>query len=760
MQERREQPMTSFATCSGLFALAFAVRCLSWPIVFGERGVFPNGFDAYYHLRRIVYTASHFPSSLSFDPYINHPEGAELHWSPLFDGALAMLARLLVHPIDREEVLQVLIWIPPLLGALTVVGTYLLSRRFFGGRAALFAGLLLALLPVHANYSAIGFIDHHVAVALTWLVLLAAAMSYLTRAPEASVTSTWMLALTLGALIALAFHLQPGMLLQVAILEAALLASFLDVPEVPLARTRALQLAACHLTAFALLAPVARVEWQRWGAFHPAVLSGFQPWLTGLLCVTYALLGALSGRLATRSWRLQATATIGLLLILASLWWIPELGANLEESLAIFGRGGVRSGIVESKPLFADVAAVMHATTRLSGVLVLLPVLFVAGVRVARRSERRAPLLLLVWCGLALFGAALVQLRYANSLSIPMVMLAGWAIEAWFRKVARREGRHRARLRIAGVTVIALCLAPLLHTYQPALQNLLRWRRSGLLGVEEVEVRKRILVNTARWLRDHSEPSPGFHDATGPPPYGVLTNWAHGNVVLYEAQRAVVASNFGDDVGLRGYALSNEYFRASPERAREILEDLRVRYVVSHTPREAFGPDSMHAHLYYLDGGESRGSFASDGRKLRSIAGPVSALTRHRLVYESLPMPLPGPRGRLPAFKIFEYVAGARVEGRAPARSTIAVELDLVSNRRRLFRWRASVSADELGRYTLVLPHATQGGPSAVRARGPYRVRLVGREQAWRQLRVPETAVRDGESLAGPDLRVDAGSAE
>ena len=43
------------------------------------------GSDSFYHMRRILYTVDHFPSTLWFDPSINYPEGLELLWPPLFD---------------------------------------------------------------------------------------------------------------------------------------------------------------------------------------------------------------------------------------------------------------------------------------------------------------------------------------------------------------------------------------------------------------------------------------------------------------------------------------------------------------------------------------------------------------------------------------------------------------------------------------------------------------------------------------------------
>ena len=77
----------------GLLALALTLRLAGWPDVFEGGAVHPVGNDAYYHLRRIVYSLVHFPALLDFDPYINFPEGAKPIWTPVFDWGVALLMR-------------------------------------------------------------------------------------------------------------------------------------------------------------------------------------------------------------------------------------------------------------------------------------------------------------------------------------------------------------------------------------------------------------------------------------------------------------------------------------------------------------------------------------------------------------------------------------------------------------------------------------------------------------------------------------------
>ena len=162
-----------------LFLFALALRALSLPLVYdGRGGVYFFGNDAYYHARRIVHAIAHFPAYLQRDPYQNYPFGGEPIWPPTFDWLAALAARIFVDTSNLEAIERFLVWIPPVLGAATVVLLYFLVRRFAGNVAAWAAGLLLAILPAHSWYSQLAFVDHHVATALMTTLLLAAGMLF------------------------------------------------------------------------------------------------------------------------------------------------------------------------------------------------------------------------------------------------------------------------------------------------------------------------------------------------------------------------------------------------------------------------------------------------------------------------------------------------------------------------------------------------------------------------------------------------------
>jgi asparagine N-glycosylation enzyme membrane subunit Stt3 len=154
---------------------------------------------------------------------------------------------------------------------------------------------------------------------------------------------------------------------------------------------------------------------------------------------------------------------------------------------------------------------------------------------------------------------------------------------------------------------------------------------------------------------------------------------------------------------------------------------------------------SLFRALYVRDGSSRRD--ADDGALL------LPALERHRLVFES--------RGRdfrdakaPPAYKLFEVVAGAEVEGRAAPGRAIDVGLYVTSNRGRRFLYDTQVVADAEGRYRVRLPYATTGGPPALKTSPFYRFSCGGEVQG---MFVDEQDVQAGRELQGPDLCLESG---
>ena len=136
VQSRRAFPFARTAGPAGAarggVPARVAVRALPYPTVFTAAGVFPDGPDAYYHLRRIAYSVVGFPRFLDFDPYVSFPDGGRPIWTPLFDFSLAALAHFGLGARAGRALETYLMWAPPLLGAACVLAVHALGAPRVG----------------------------------------------------------------------------------------------------------------------------------------------------------------------------------------------------------------------------------------------------------------------------------------------------------------------------------------------------------------------------------------------------------------------------------------------------------------------------------------------------------------------------------------------------------------------------------------------------------------------------------------------------
>jgi asparagine N-glycosylation enzyme membrane subunit Stt3 len=163
-----------------LWLLAFAVRLMTYHQVFspvpftdGSR-ISVYGDDPPYHVRRIGLTMQSFPWVAYEDSYLAYPSGwRSACWPPLFDWPIAAAAKALGYsPRDQEAWLRLLVYVPPLLGAFTVLIAFFIARRFMDDKAALVSSAVFALMPGHIFYSLLGRVDHHVVEMLSGLVMI------------------------------------------------------------------------------------------------------------------------------------------------------------------------------------------------------------------------------------------------------------------------------------------------------------------------------------------------------------------------------------------------------------------------------------------------------------------------------------------------------------------------------------------------------------------------------------------------------------
>ena len=167
--QRLHIPDWLFSTAAILVAMSLALVlriALPWDSVFSAVGIKLTGIDAYYYMRLVDNLAANFPYLNQFDPYIIYPGGDFITRVPAFFAyILAGAVRLFGGAMpDRHTVDSIAVFVPPLLGALSVIPAYVIGRALVNRWAGLVAALLFSIMPGELlSRTLLGNTDHHCA---------------------------------------------------------------------------------------------------------------------------------------------------------------------------------------------------------------------------------------------------------------------------------------------------------------------------------------------------------------------------------------------------------------------------------------------------------------------------------------------------------------------------------------------------------------------------------------------------------------------
>ncbi len=261
------------------------------------------------------------------------------------------------------------------------------------------------------------------------------------------------------------------------------------------------------------------------------------------------------------------------------------------------------------------------------------------------------------------------------------------------------------------------------------------------------------------WMKDNT-PDPGLDyyaiyekpkNGTYPYPetaYGVMSWWDYGHIITYWGHRIPNANPFQAGIGggpdhLPG--ASTFLIAPTEEKANEVLDKLGIngkpgaRYVVSNAYMAysilgIFAEWDMSNEGYYISVQTSQGTVGAPSLKYFNTMEAklhifdTNGLHNYRLVHESTPAPyyrggneekwtknvynvLYG--GNLPVedsgyAKIFEYVKGANITGRAPSNTTVTLTNIIKTNIGRTIQYSQTTTAAN-GTYVFTVPYSTTG---------------------------------------------------
>jgi oligosaccharyl transferase (archaeosortase A-associated) len=135
--------------------------------------VFVNGqvwfleTDSYFYMRNAQVIVQHFPHFNTFDPYMIFPGGQATLIRPLFAQLIAAVILFVRGATSLYHMEVIAAYIPPIMGALTLIPVYFIGKELFNRWVGVIAALLVAILPTEfLHRSLLGFLDHHVAEVL------------------------------------------------------------------------------------------------------------------------------------------------------------------------------------------------------------------------------------------------------------------------------------------------------------------------------------------------------------------------------------------------------------------------------------------------------------------------------------------------------------------------------------------------------------------------------------------------------------------
>jgi dolichyl-phosphooligosaccharide-protein glycotransferase len=154
------------ATC---LLASFLRIALPYATVFGGQWIKLTGIDAYFYMRMVDNLVNNFPTLYSFDPYLIFPDGFSTAGFPAFFAyLLAGSVKLLGGAAPSQQVEDsIAVYVPAVLGIITVIPVYFVGRALFNKWAGLIAAVLTAIMPGEIlSRSLLGYTDHHVAEVL------------------------------------------------------------------------------------------------------------------------------------------------------------------------------------------------------------------------------------------------------------------------------------------------------------------------------------------------------------------------------------------------------------------------------------------------------------------------------------------------------------------------------------------------------------------------------------------------------------------
>lgn len=586
-------------------ALSLILRIvLPHAAVFDGQWIKLTGIDAYFYMRMVDNLVVNFPNLYGFDPYLLFPGGFFTAGYPAFFAyLLAGTIKLLGFASPGQQTADTIaVYVPAVLGMLTVIPVYFIGRALGGRWAGLAAAVLTAIMPGELlSRSLLGNTDHHAAEVLLTSCIAAffiLAVKHGRQSTHAMLTkgllplagSYLLYSLAAGIFLGLYLITWSGALLFVFIMFIYFIAQFISDHLRGLPTDYLSKIAiACFLVAFLIYLPTSS------GKLTLLALA-----IIMLTPITLNMTSAImSARRVNRLYFPAAVAAMAGLGALAVWLLFPELFQTATYYVgSIFSWRTGQNVVGEMKSLFFP-----GGTFTLEMAWSQFGLIFYTGlaglallVSSAIRRGKAEAIFVSVW-GLMMMLAAFGMVRFASYFSICLALATGYlaaAVIEWSRpreepagkkhrkKPLRTAAPARASLRLAIVTT-AVCIVLIAvampgaagaanmarspgHTPSNAWMEALDWMRSNT---------QEPFGDADFYYSLYDTPAAGKHYSYPASAYGVVA-WSDYGYWITRIGHRMPTANPGT------YPLAEaRYFTAQDENATlESLKKWQARYIV------------------------------------------------------------------------------------------------------------------------------------------------------------------------------------
>lgn len=740
----------------GIILLALFIRCIPYHNAIQNGAVNFFEQDPYYHLRRVFLALNHHLQISDYDSYSGFPQGLHCFWPAFFDLLIVIPAWLIGFGNPNKYTVElVAAYIPPILGALTIIPIYLLTKEVFDKKIGLLTSFFYAISPGHIYWTLIGRPDHHSAepifpLLMFWGVLVALKQQkseVRDQMSEKNLLTSFcqMPAIFAGIMLVLSLLIWGGATIFIGILVLYLFILIIIFHGNELQTRYITKLNATLFgTAFLLLLPIcASTYWGKHFLFAYDALSWFQIVLIGTVLTILVYLGYLSLWLNNKSRWWFILASFWSLAILLGITFLifPSFITHFSSGIGwIIKSDPWLKTITEFQPLFISlgVFSTFRPTSFFGYGLYLLPLVYwIVFYRILKTRKLEINHIWFILFLILITILGLMQSRFSHFLAY--LVAVGYSLLTLILFERFKEIAFKFKSEIICLLLTAFCLLVLLL---PCIREIrsLPGKYAGL----PYEWRETLV-----WLRDNTPPTRFYTEPSKTPEYGILAPWIAGHWINYIAYRPTISNGFHTNAE-NNRAGMQFFLTEQKAEANRILDEKKVRYIVltDLTPNlleygKLVGTDAS-AYIFrtvnYPKQGGVQIAFMPTLEFYRLISSRLylfdgidnsggEPLSDYRLVYETVNR-WNVEQYLVSCLKVFEHVKGATIIGHAIPKTKVRISIPIITNTGREFVYSDEISADYTGTYKFAVPYSTDDCPYSTRAKSSYAI-------TWTKLKKP-----------------------